>query len=771
MSNNDTTPVRSQHRFEEARLRNFMMQHVDDFPQQSNDFTVRQYSSGQSNPTFYIAAGGKEFVMRKKPPGKLLPKAHMVNREYRILSALYSIGYPVPKPFAYCQDPSVIGTEFYIMQHVRGRIFRDPELPGMTPGQRQAIYAAMMGALAKLHSIDWSKIGLGDFGPTTNYSKRQVSTWNKQYIASKTSEVSEMDYLFKWLSNNIPENEGKTTIVHGDFRVDNMIFHPTEPRVIAVLDWELSTLGNPLSDVAYCCTPYHMIVEELKGLTPSFAFSKIPGIPTEKELTDTYCYYRGLKPPLPNWNFYCALSIFRMVGITQGVYARSIQGNASSETAQTYGRIVPLAAKAGVIAALSKSSEFTAFDDNNGSFGILKLSSRTRELQKQMKEFMKKYVFPAEQVIHEHLQNASNRWTVLPMVEELKTKAKQEGLWNLFLPGASGLSQVEYATLAEITGWSDFAPEIFNCNAPDTGNMEVLHLYGSDEQKREWLEPLLEGKIRSCYCMTEPYVASSDATNMALTITRDGDYYIVNGRKWWSSGAGDPRCKIAIVMGRTGGKEVQKHRSHSMILVPMQTPGVKKLRALTVFGYDDAPHGHLEIEFDNVRVPASNIILGEGRGFEISQGRLGPGRIHHCMRLIGRAERALSLMCDRVQNRVAFNKKLAEMNTIQHHIARSRQEIEQARLLTLKAARLIDLKGTKAARKEIAMIKVVAPNMCCEVVDRAIQAFGGAGVCQDTILPYYYVAGRTLRIADGPDEVHLTSVAKLELREQTKAKL
>jgi acyl-CoA dehydrogenase len=390
-------------------------------------------------------------------------------------------------------------------------------------------------------------------------------------------------------------------------------------------------------------------------------------------------------------------------------------------------------------------------------------SARTKELQQRLRQFMAAHVYPNEQRFHEEV--ARERWKPTKIIEELKSKARAEGLWNLFLPddpNGAGLTNLEYAPLCEIMGRSHIAPEVFNCSAPDTGNMEVLARYGTAAQKEKWLKPLLAGEIRSCFAMTEPEVASSDATNISASIVRDGNEYVINGRKWWSSGAGDPRCKIAIFMGKSD-PTAPLHKQQSMILVPLDTPGVTIVRLLSVFGYDHAPHGHAEIHFENVRVPAANMLLGEGRGFEIAQGRLGPGRIHHCMRCIGVAERALETMCKRVQTRVAFGKPLAEQGTIRAGIAESRMEIEQTRLLTLKAAHLMDTVGNKAARAEIAMIKIVAPNVALRVLDRAIQAHGGAGVSQDTFLAASWAMVRTLRLADGPDEVHAESIAKWEL--------
>ncbi|XP_069816893.1 acyl-CoA dehydrogenase family member 10 isoform X2 [Dendropsophus ebraccatus] len=769
---------------------------------------VRQFSHGQSNPTYYVRFNGRQLVLRKKPPGKLLPAAHAVEREYRILKALGEAGVPVPKVFTLCEDTTIIGTPFYLMEYFTGRIFKDPALPGMDAAQRRAIYTEMNRVLCRIHSVDIQAARLEDYGKQGAYIQRQVQIWTKQYRSSETHTIPAMERLIEWLPQHLPPNQ-ITAVVHGDFRLDNLIFHPEKVEVLGVLDWELSTLGDPLSDVAYNCLA-HYLPSDLpiqKGLK-NFDLKEL-GIPSAEEYFELYCENMGI-PKAENLYFYMAFSFFRVAAILQGVYRRSLTGQASSADAGASGKLAEymadiawdFATKEGFRVFKSESGDLSknpqkrlyttwsrahkltpqdcttyvpraALHSEQRGMLIISpdgLSAEVRGLYAKLKQFMELQIYPAEQELRNY-QFSENRWKPHQLIEDLKEKAKGQGLWNLFLPlesdpeGKYGarLTNMEYAHLCELMGTSLYAPEIFNCAAPDTGNMEVLVRYGTEEQKDQWLKPLLEGEIRSCFAMTEPQVASSDATNIESSIVEDGDSFIINGRKWWTSGALDPRCKICIFMGKTD-PDAPRHKQQTMILVPMATPGVTVLRPLTVYGLDDAPAGHGELRFDNVRVPKKNILLGRGRGFEIAQGRLGPGRIHHCMRLIGNAERSLSLMKQRVKSRIAFGKPLAEQGTILADIAKSRAEIDQARLLVLKAAHLMDTVGNKEAALEIALIKMVAPTMAQNVVDRAIQAFGAAGLSNDFPLAQFHAWARALRLADGPDEVHRTAVAKIELK-------
>ncbi|KAL1111547.1 hypothetical protein V6Z11_D02G067700 [Gossypium hirsutum] len=765
--------VQEAHKIDVKALFGYASANVPGFPLSPSKFNLSQFGHGQSNPTYLmeVETGSgtvKRYVLRKKPPGKLLQSAHAVEREFQVLKALGdNTNVPVPKVFCLCNDPTVIGTAFYIMEYLEGRIFVDPSLPGVPPERRQAIYQATAKVLASLHSANIDAIGLGSYGRRDNYCKRQIERWFKQYLAStsegKPERYPKMFELVDWLRKNIPPEDASGAtggLVHGDFRVDNVVFHPTEDRVIGILDWELSTIGNQMCDVAYSCMPY--ITQAGLGsdeLVKGFEIIGIPeGIPTQAEFLAEYCLESGKAWPVSEWKFYVAFSLFRGASIYTGVYNRWLMGNASGgKRAEHAGRH----AKSLVDSALDFISKKTVLPEQPPS-----VSRGSRQYGTENKA----------QGLPERSGRSDLRWTVHPEEERLKELAKKEGLWNLWIPFDSaarakelifngsahcthdrllgaGLSNLEYGYLCEIMGRSLWAPQIFNCGAPDTGNMEL----------NEWLVPLLEGKIRSAFAMTEPQVASSDATNIECSIKRQGDSYIINGTKWWTSGAMDPRCRILILMGKTDFT-APKHKQQSMILVDIKTPGICVKRPLTVFGFDDAPHGHAEVSFENVRVPAKNILLGEGRGFEIAQGRLGPGRLHHCMRLIGTAERGMQLMAERALNRKTFGKYIAQHGSFLSDFAKCRIELEQTRLLVLEAADQLDRLGNKKARGTIAMAKVAAPNMALKVLDRAIQVHGGAGVSSDTVLAHLWASARTLRIADGPDEVHLGTIAQLELR-------
>ncbi|EFJ21246.1 hypothetical protein SELMODRAFT_233033 [Selaginella moellendorffii] len=773
--------VQEAHRLDEISLLDYLHRSVEGFPPRPAKLTVSQFGHGQSNPTYRLKAEGgnavKFYVLRKKPPGKLLQSAHAVEREYQVLAALGKEGtVPVPRVFCLCNDPSVIGTPFYVMDYVEGRVFLDPGLKSVKPEERKEVYQAMAKTLAAIHKIDVDRVGLGKFGRLENYCKRQIERWASQYAAStaegKPPADPSMLKLTRWLRSNVPAEDARRDcggIVHGDYKIDNLVFHPTEARVLAVLDWELSTLGNRMSDVAY------------------------------------NCMVRGASWPGPNWKFYLALSLFRLAAISAGVYNRFLLGNASGgKRAESSGKFACYLASC----ALELINGGPIISDSSFLF-------RTSYLLKSL------FLYDREQAsrttcdfhgkIHLPKRGTSIRSCedgkevdCPPAARRAKTSCSSRGPLESVDPSkcgvfyfplqcflrifqadsaamaskilfdtddaqnfdrlvGAGLSNLEYGHLCEIMGRSVWAPEVFNCSAPDTGNMEVLLRYGSPEQQKTWLKPLLKGEIRSAFAMTEPNVASSDATNIECKITRDGEHYIINGRKWWTSGAMDPRCRILIVMGKTDVNALL-HKQQSMILVDIKTPGVEIIRPLTVFGYDDAPHGHAEVLFKDVKVPATNILWAEGRGFEIAQGRLGPGRLHHCMRLIGSAERALELMVHRALQRKVFGKLIAQQGAFSSEVSQCRLEITQTRLLVLHAANELDNHGAKVARGALAMAKVAAPRVALKVLDSAIQVHGGAGVSSDTVLAHLWAAARTLRIADGPDDVHLQTIARLELK-------
>ncbi|KAG8516219.1 Acyl-CoA dehydrogenase family member 11, partial [Galemys pyrenaicus] len=532
----ETAEVLPQHKFDCKALEAYLNQHLPGFGAEPEvKLTVVQYRSGQSNPTFYLQKGQQAYVLRKKPPGSLLPKAHKIDREFKVQEALFSTGFPVPKPLLYCSDASVIGTEFYVMEHVRGRIFRDYTIPGASPAERSAIYVAMIETLAQLHSLNVQSLQLEGYGRGAGYCKRQVSTWTKQYHSAAHQDVPAMTQLSDWLMRNLPENDNEESLVHGDFKPDNIVLHPTESRVIAVLDWELSTTGHPLLDLAHF-SMFFFWPRTIPMVKQSSHLRENIGVPSMEELISIYCRCRGINSNLPNWNFFLALSYFKMAAIAQGVYSRYLLGNNASEDSFLFANTVQPLAETGL--QLSKRTFSTSLRQGAMTQQLFAQTRSGQEVLMRVKHFMKQHILPAEKEVLEFYANNDNpvdKWSQPAVIDKLKEMAKAEGLWNLFLPALSGLSQVDYALIAEETGKCFFAPNIFNCQAPDTGNMEVLHLYGSDKQKQEWLEPLLQGTIASAFCMTEPDVASSDATNIQCSIRRDGDSYVINGKKWWSS--------------------------------------------------------------------------------------------------------------------------------------------------------------------------------------------------------------------------------------------
>uniref|UniRef100_A0A8B9HVT1 Acyl-CoA dehydrogenase family, member 11 n=1 Tax=Astyanax mexicanus TaxID=7994 RepID=A0A8B9HVT1_ASTMX len=685
----ETTPVRQQHLFNVKKLQKHLIGRLRGVSE-NTAVSVRQYSSGQSNPTFFIQTPDRSYVLRKKPPGPLLPGAHKVSPCFRQASA----------------DALHHQLTFHIMYITK------PKLSKVL--QHSEIFNSKFTLCLEAHCSAQSAL------PSTP-----------------------------------PLNPYITQLCISSY----FLIFSLQARVVAVLDWELSTTGQPIADLAYFlmphyCPSHHGMISTLGGITG------IEGIPPPEDLISIYCRCRGLPSSLPHQNFFIALAMFKMACIAQGIYARFMLGNASAPDAARYGDTVEPLAQLALKIAHSSSSVKAVVDT------LFLQSPKGHAVLQQVQQFMKQHVLPAQQQITEYYAKHTDgpqRWQTPPVLEELKAKARAAGLWNLFLPAVSGLSQVDYSYIAEETGKCVFAAEVFNCQAPDSGNMEVLHLYGSEEQKKQWLEPLLRAEIRSCFCMTG---------NKTHTHTHTHTHTFSNLHTLRHTGAGNPMCKIAVVMCRSKTSVFCmcvffRHGQHSMILVPMDTPGVKKIRPLTVFGQDDASHGgHFEVHFDNVRVPASNILLGEGRGFEIAQGRLGPGRLHHCMRAVGASEYALELLCKRAASRQTFGKKLYQHEVVAHWIAECRIAIEQTRLLALHAAHTLDTKGNKAARKQIGMIKVVAGRMASKVVDCAIQVHGGAGVSDDFPLAHMYAYARTLRLADGPDEVHLSSIAQMELRDQ-----
>ena len=789
------------------------------------DLVVRQFSYSLSNPTYLIKIDDVKYVLRKKPSGKLHPGTHDIEKEFKILNILDREGVPVPKVLVLCEDSSVIGTPFYLMEYVDGIIYKDPSLPGLTPEERTKVYGAMNRTLAQIHSIDINKADFDVIDKDDGYIARQIKILSKQYKDTKTVESDTMNNVIKWLSDNIPElTPFNVSVVHGDYLLSNLIFDAEDPgKVKAVIDWEFSGLGDSLIDAASGCVAHY--IPPTFSLVPGLLGKDLKrlGIPTDQEYMMHYCYNMGINK-MKSWNYYLSFAFFRIAAMLQDVHKRSLQDPTNVNESKEIGEAIEVFASISwefaqkhQVSDQNADSMYTSSSVNGGMFPHVRqlhtsvqtcggipniihvpptndqlvihpdsLGTKAKLLHEAVTEFVNDEIVPLEQELRKHLlsedfkpagkvelfipaehmisEDYENDYEPSEKIELLKQKAKTCGLWNLFVldgldpSGESGqnLSNLEYAHICEVMGMSPFAPEVFNCSAPDTANMEVLMRFGSKEQKETWLTPLLEGNIRSSFAMTESSGAFSDDSQLESSIVRDGDEYVINTKLCWSSGARDPRNKICIFIGKTDPK-ADKMNQHTVFLIPMESPGISVLKPPTVYPFKESPIAQGEVDFTDVRVPASNILLGEGRGSEIAHGRLGPGRIHHCMRLIGSAERILQLMVDKVDR-----KSQEDQGPMLQDIALSRIELDQARLLTLKAALMMDTGGLEMAAQDVLMIKVVVPKMCMSVLDRAEQVLGGGDVDSDLLLRQLCSWTRALRLSDGSDHLQLRMIAKRE---------
>jgi alkylation response protein AidB-like acyl-CoA dehydrogenase/aminoglycoside phosphotransferase (APT) family kinase protein len=792
--------------------------------------SVKKFSGGQSNFTYLIDTGESQLVLRKQPNGNLLSNgAHQVDREALIMTGMRREGrgvVPLPEIYAIESDASIIGTKFFLMEFAPGAIYRDPRLPGLNPTLRDVVYRDMARVLARIHTVDYRNV-VPSGGKSTqkitvkSFCERQINIWGQQYEKSivNNTRVAAMDALQEWLRNNVPAsstpNANNMSILHGDFRVDNIIYNNElggsavgdATSVRSVIDWELSSVGVAAADLAYSCLGYYLPPTGFLKAFSMLGNGGLPdGIPTVADYVETYrreVAARGGTVYVPSvdgqeWCYYLCLGLFRIGSIAAGVFARAKQGNASSgREALVFQDAVPLLAETGLQLIKSLSNKKNSVQEVDGDFEDA--SEFAKDLLRRLRRFVLEEVVPAEEELTDHSLNSSgvwpnrgNRWVQPQAMTRLISLAQSQGLWNLWLtdhmasvlikrhpqwpwerilPHGHGLSHSDYAYIAMETGRSLFGAQSVNCSAPDTGNMEIIAMFGTNEQQEMWLLPLLLGKIRSCFGMTEPEVASSDPTQLrssASKATHTANGWVVNGRKWWTTGACDERCAVCIFVATTSVSG-PAHQRHSFFLIPMDTPGVTVVRPLTVFGYDDAPQGHAETLFENVLLSSDALLFKEGHGFALAQNRLGPGRLHHCARLVGHSERALLEAVKRGSTRKAFGKALLDLGGNEEKLARCRVALNQAKLTVLTAAKELDLRDKQAipklrpqALEALAVCKIAVPRATEECLDFAVQIHGGGGLSSDHTLAAMWAAARTLRLVDGPDEVHLRTLSKME---------